>query len=229
MISLVITTYNRFETFLQKNIDKYLTNPYLSEIVIMDDCSSDYAKLVAAYSHISKIKILSQAVNQGALRNKIMACGHASGPWICLMDSDNFADVDYFVALYEEWSKHPPCESCVYAPTQAGKLNYNHLAGKTITTSNWNEIQRQEEPFVNTGNYVFHISILRYLTPILTMNTSTVYAMDVKFMNYFLIKNGIKILAVENMRYDHVVHPGSFYINTDRLSSMFNERFNWKL
>ena len=222
--SLVITTYNRFDTFLDRYLSEYLNNKYISEIVISDDCSQDYDKLIAKYSSIPKLKIIQQPQNLGALKNKIVACTHASKEWICLMDSDNFCGPDYFEALIHYWNSYSPATNIIYSPVHARpSFNFSDYIGTVVNNNNLNRVHGA---LVNLGNNVFHKSIVQHMLPILD-ETIDVYAIDVKYINYKLFKKDISLVVVPGMMYDHVVHPGSFYLNTQANSTFFDKTFNW--
>ena len=190
-LSLVITTYNRFDTFLNESLKKYLENPYINEIIISDDCSDDYDKLIANFSDNSKIIIVQQPKNIGALRNKIKACTYAKNDWICLMDSDNFCDINYFEALNKYWSTHSSSIDTIYSPMKAEpNFDYTRFIDVTFNKSNWEEMSKGDECFKNGGNYVFHKSAIEYLLPILS-DTIDTYAIDVKYWTYILFKNNL--------------------------------------
>ena len=222
--SMVITTYNRFDTFLDKHVTDYLNNKYISEIVISDDCSSDYEKLMAKYSSNPKVKIIQQPRNLGALKNKIVACTHASKEWICLMDSDNYCGPDYFEAVIEYWNTHSADKKLLYSPVKALPLfSFTNFVGVIINNKNLNT---SDGALVNLGNNVFHTSVVQHMVPILSENIE-VYAVDAKYINYTLFKKGISLVVVPNMTYNHCVHPGSFYLNTQAKSAQFDKTFNW--
>lgn len=225
-ISLVITTYNRFDTFLYKNLSYYLENPYIKEIVIYDDCSDDYYKILKYFQN-EKIKLYKQDQNVGALKNKINACQKATNDWICLMDSDNFCNITYFEALQNYWNINGTNINTIYQPEKGFPAqDFSKYIGTPLSCENWNN--NTDECLVNNGNYVFHKSIVKYVEPILNQSINT-YAIDVKYMNYYWIKNGISIVIVPKMYYDHTIHPGSLYITTCKISDKFNSEFNWKI
>jgi glycosyltransferase involved in cell wall biosynthesis len=223
--SLVITTYNRFDSFLDRYLEKYLENPYISEIIISDDCSDDYDKLIAKYGTNDKIKIYKNSSNIGALKNKCIACQKSTTDWICLMDSDNFCHKDYFEALMQYWNKDI---NTIYAPSKALPVfDYSHHIGKPININNidWNTV---DECLINTGNYIFHKSIVQFIEPIIQQQLPE-HTIDVKYMNYLWLNNGVEIVVVPNMEYLHVIHNQSYYaLCSDKLSNS-NKTFNWHI
>lgn len=229
-ISLVLTTCNRFESFLKNNIDKYLQNRYIHEIVVLDDCSADYDKLMTAYTDHPKVKVHKQPKNVGAYHNKIDAMNLASPEcdWICLMDSDNFCTPSYFEALFACWEKRGSDPNVIYCPVRAGPFDFRKWNDQTISKVNWNDAYT--DILANTGNYVFHRSIV----PIMNQHRAThsqvqPHAADAIYMNYVWVKSGCSLHVVPGMEYEHVVHPGSTYLNTQKESESFASSFDWKL
>lgn len=223
MISLVLTTYHRFDSFLSKNMEKYLTNDLFQEIVVLDDCSDDYDKLKTKYGNNDKIKIHRQPQNVGVYRNKVAAMNLASSDWICLMDSDNFCARDYFDALAAFWRTHGQDENTIYCPVRAGPFDYSKWVNTTIDKSNWNRMHEEAGILLNTGNYVFHRSIMDKL------HGSCPDACDVIYANYVWVKAGCALRVVPNMTYDHVVHDGSVYLKTQELAVDFIQKFDWNM
>jgi glycosyltransferase involved in cell wall biosynthesis len=223
-ISLALTTYNRFDTFLQKNVDKYLNNPYISEIVITDDCSDDYDKLVKKYGNIEKIKLFRNDVNMDCYRNKIITANNTTGDWICLMDSDNFCDLDYFEALFEFWNIHGKDENMVYLPSKLKPaFDFTRNNNLIIDKSNWNNYVMTECCMLNACNFVFHKSILKYQD-----DTSFDPAgIDSKFINLKWIQNGVKLAIVPNMEYEHALHDNSHYNMNVRKTEKIKETIHW--
>jgi len=227
-ISLVITTYHRFDTFLKGYLHRYLKNPYIHEIIIYDDHSSDYEKIRTEFNH-EKIKVFQQPKNVGALRNKLTAIAQASHPWICLMDSDNFCDIDYFDALHNYWQANGANPKTIYMPEQA-MPNFNFKANTVpVNRHTWNQYHRPYDVMVNTGNYVFHKDLVPYVLPIQDDDTIKGYT-EVKYMNYIWIRDAdATIKVVPNMRYQHVVHNGSLWMSTAQQCMDFNANFNWTI
>lgn len=223
IFSLVITTYNRYDTFLKINIPKYLQNPYINEIIISDDCSEDYDKLITNFND-PKIKIFKQSKNLGALCNKITACTYASSEWICLMDSDNFADIDYFEALLAYWEIHGKTIDLIYSPSKAlPSFDISDIINKVYTKHDFHTINAW---LINLGNHVFNKNIVQYVLPILDTDVNP-YALDVKYMIYNWLKNDVKITVIKNMYYSHSLHNESLWCQNSGNSEVFDKSFNW--
>ena len=96
MFSLCIPTLDRFDSFLKKNIQKYLDNELISEIIISDENGNDIKLIKENFTENSKLKLFKNEKILGPFLNKLKCCKHAKNEWIVLLDSDNFADIDYF-------------------------------------------------------------------------------------------------------------------------------------
>jgi len=48
-ITLGIPTLNRFDSFLKNNLEKYLQNKLIDEIVIVDENGQDYEKMIGLH------------------------------------------------------------------------------------------------------------------------------------------------------------------------------------
>ena len=224
--SLVITTYNNYDTFLKNTLPKYLNNPYIFEIIISDDCSDDYDKINNDYSSVSKIKLIKQPHNLGALKNKITACTYATLEWICLIDSDNYCGPDYFEALIHYWKNNSRETNIIYSPVHALPVfNFTKYIGTIFDKTYWKDI---DACLINIGNNVFHKSAVDYLIPILKQDIEA-YAVDVKYINYILFKNNLSLIVIPNMQYLHTMHDNSLYMRTASKSMEFDNTFDWIL
>jgi len=227
-ISMVITTYDRFDTFLDATLEKYISNPYLYEIVICDDCSPDYKKLIDKYGGCDKVKLYRNDERLGCFYNKLKACKHATGDWICLMDSDNVCDLNYFDALFKYWSTNTYSKDVVYCPEKAlPNFIYSSLIETPIDKTNWNDHYKGNPGgcFLNTCNNIFHKSIL-YMQDNPEINP---HGYDSLFIAYRFIKNGIKYVCVPGMTYEHRVHGGSNWVSEVGKSEKVMESFDFKL
>lgn len=230
-ISLCIPTHNRFDTFLKKNLEKFVQCKYIDEIVIVDDATDDYNKLVSVYGlNHEKIKLYRQDVNVGVFKNKVKAASLATCDWICLFDSDNYLDERYFEPLFREWEKNGADEKTIYTPSKAlpsHDLNYSDIPSRIITKQIWNTIVPKPW-YLNLGNFVFHKSFVPFLQ-IPEYHQHKCFAVDVVFMNWIGLKHDFIIKFVDDMTYDHVVHSQSTYMLTSSESNKFNNTFDWTL
>jgi len=159
-ISLCITTMNRFHSFLSTNLDKYLeflNNNIIDEIIISDENGDDYNKIQNKYKDVLQttpnFKVYKNPQILGVLKNKIKCCSYASNKYIALIDSDNFADENYFIEAKNYISKHESQFSnhIILAPSKsinhnnAPNLNYKIYEGKILKKSNIKSFLQQPE------------------------------------------------------------------------------------
>lgn len=239
MFSLCITTLNRFDNFLKKNIPKYLENDLISEIIVSDESISNDFKLLQEYfgENNSKLKLLKNEKILGPFLNKVRCCKEAKNEWIVLMDSDNFADVDYFkiAEQYIKSSQHKINEYTILSPSMASpNFDYKFLANIILTKNNIRKYYNDPmfNCFINTGNYIISKKIINnfcFEKDLDIIKSSN--ACDVKLMNtlFFEQFENLNIHVLENMKYEHVVHDESVYLKnymrTQDTINKVNDRF----
>jgi hypothetical protein len=219
-LSLCIPTMDRWD-FLRVNIPYYLENPYITEIVITDENGHDAERIRATFNN-PKIRVYVNDSCLGPFLNKRKVVSLAANPFVCLMDSDNFAPLSYFDAWAAFLCGNPPAENVIYSPfrtiPQANHegFDYSMLRGVYITRANYKyywKLISMARILYNTGNYILSKKILlttesdpdvKYL--------ETQKGPDVMFQNYSMWKNSNMIMAVvPDMDYHHIVHGGSYY------------------
>ena len=132
MFSLCIPTFDRFDSFLSKYLIKYLENEYIDEIVITDENGNDIEKIKNTFPNNSKLKLIQNDSHLGPFLNKIKVCSIAKNEWIVLMDSDNFADKDYFINAknYIDLIIGSNSKNIILAPSFARPgFNFSNLSG----------------------------------------------------------------------------------------------------
>jgi hypothetical protein len=226
-LTLCIPTMDRWD-FLKDSLPQYLFNPYISEIVICDENGHDAQKIQAAFFD-PKIRLYVNSECLGPFRNKRKAVSLASNPFVCLMDSDNFAPLSYFDA-WAAWLKGgAPSDTTVYAPyrtiPQADHegFDFSIFTGLTISRKEckylWRALALSQNVY-NTGNYIVPKRL--YTAPIddPSLNfeqLSRVKSPDVMFQNYLMwIYHNMVMVVVPGMDYHHIVHPDSYYMKNHR-------------
>ena len=101
MFSLCIPTMDRYDNFLSKYLPNYLENNMIDEIIISDENGSDIKKIKENFPNHNKLVLIQNETKLGPFLNKIKACSYAKNEWIALIDSDNFADDQYFLIAKE--------------------------------------------------------------------------------------------------------------------------------
>lgn len=237
MFSLCIPTMDRFDDFLSKSLPKYLTNELITEIIITDENGNDINKIKNTFTN-DKLKLFINEQRLGPFLNKISACSKALNEWVVLIDSDNFADDNYFnVAKDYINNKNITDKNIILAPSFAKpRFNYSHLDGFIYKKGMFDSNRKLESELIinssytpsivlmNTGNYIIN----KYLIEKLNLSNETENikmssACDVIYFNTLLFEQlDLNLHVVPNLEYDHAVHDGSIYIQTHQIFRNFN-------
>jgi len=241
-ISLCIPTMDRFDTFLQDSLDKYiefLKEGLIEEIVICDENGNDFEKINQKYSEIIndgvKLRVYKNVKRLGVFLNKIKVCKMASNDTIALIDSDNFADEKYFKVALEYLKNCTLPEYFIMTPSKGlphDGMDFSRHSNKIISKESIRNCMIQvsgpgqiwDIPFMwndnfisllNMGNYMISKKTVRDInfdSTILEKSTSC----DVMYFNMLAFKqlHGFQFHIVENLEYDHRVHEDSIQLLT---------------
>jgi hypothetical protein len=219
MFSLCIPTMDRYNDFLKNNIPKYISNDLIGEIIITDENGNDI-KLIKDNFNNDKLKLYTNDTKLGPFLNKLKCCRLAKNEWIVLIDSDNFADYDYFLLGNNYIHNNNIKKESIISPTFAKPyfdytwsnnkiLNKNNLYRHHLTNKNLIVL-------MNTGNYIINKYLIDNIyidRDIDTIEKSS--AFDVILFNTILLEQfNIDIHCIENMHYSHIVHNNSIYETT---------------
>lgn len=222
-ISLCLTTFNRVEETL-RSFQNILDDDRVSEIVIVDDCSNSeiYERLEWAIQALNgellhktiegkttpQIRLKRNDKNVGVYKNKIRSVELATNSWCIVFDSDNIIDKNYVDKLYQYfiWDNN-----CIYSPDFAmPEFDYTQFAGKIVSKENVADFTKFKmfDCWINTMNYFVNKNVF------LRADQDEVIpdAADSMYINYLLLKKGISIFTVPEMRYIHTVHQESNYV-----------------
>lgn len=232
MFSLCIPTMDRYDNFLSKYLLDYLDNELINEIIITDETGKDVEKIILNlrdHKNFNKMVLIVNDKKLGPFLNKYKACLKAKNEWIALIDSDNFADKQYFEVVKEYISTQLKGEkNIILAPSKAKpNFNYSHLAGLVYKKNNFkinNQIERANTipnntsslVLMNTGNYVLNKYLIDNLNLSNEMkNIQYSSSSDVIYFNTLLFEQlDLNLHVVPNLEYNHVVHSGSIYTQT---------------
>jgi hypothetical protein len=154
--------------------------------------------------------------------------------WVALIDSDNEVVQEYFDALYMYWNEHGTSPKQVYIPaaiesrdihsTQTTK-QLAHLSGFIVNRENWNAFLNFPNAgyCLNLGNCVFH----RTAIPDIPADVPKDVMVDCQVVNKALVEKNYELVLVPNMKYYHIVHPGSLYLTTAAEQQKFHRETNW--
>jgi glycosyltransferase involved in cell wall biosynthesis len=234
MFSLCIPTMNRFDTFLKKNLERYLQNDLIREIIIADETGADAAKIRAAFND-PRIKVYVNERRLGPFLNKHGVCKKATSEWIILMDSDNFAPAEYFTTVKNYIAKNAPAKESILAPTWAQpQFDYRHLSGHIMQRSTFHTIRAIEarvkpqhniDCIINTGNYVINKHLIDNLDLSKETDIQLFTPSDVVYMNtLFFEQFNMQFHMVPGLFYEHVVHDGSTYMQLHRQFQDFEQK-----
>lgn len=217
MITLAITTYNRSSLTIQ-SFEKVINNPLISEIVIVDDQSTEsiYQDLLKKIENIksNKIKLFRNSKNKKCFLNKIESVKKASNEWVIVFDSDNILTEDYLNSIPQNLDKN-----FFYLPSHAmcasNYLNYNKFSNTIIDKKDFKNLFCSQDIHAqclfNTGNYLVNKNT--FLEAINSeVNLLNCYAADSVYIIYLAFKNTIdfKLKVVNNMKYWHRINSKNY-------------------
>jgi|LakMenEpi03Aug12_release.lakeMendotaPanAssembly.Ray.scaffolds.fasta_scaffold59874_3 hypothetical protein len=244
MFSLCIPTIDRYHNFLKNNIPKYISNDLIEEIIITDENGNDIQHIKENFNS-NKLKLYLNDSILGPLYNKLKACSLAKNEWIALIDSDNFADIDYFQKAKEYIDSNNLTKNTIVSPS-LGKPNniytmfnnqiisldffrkvkpylFNYIQFNNVPTKN--KLQLYIICLMNTGNYIIN----KYLIDNIKIDSGDILSInkhpwDVIYLNTLLYEQfNIKFHVVKDMTYIHTEHPDSLFITTHQKYSNINE------
>ena len=102
MISVIVPVYN-VENYLSRCIDSILAQTYQNyELVLVDDGSTDESGIICdRYALQDKRIAVIHKENGGVSDARNYGLDHASGEYICFVDSDDYVGPDYLNAMIE--------------------------------------------------------------------------------------------------------------------------------
>lgn len=229
MFSLCIPTMERFDTFLKVNLLKYLDDKNIDEIIICDETGNDIDKINNFFPNNQKLRLFKNETRLGPFANKLKACSLAKNEWIALIDSDNFADTDYFTTA-KKYIENVILnqKNIILAPSKAKPIfNYSHLNGFIYKRGSFYKNKLNENKLktskntdssvlMNTGNYVIN----KYMIDNINLQSendkiSSSSSCDVIYFNTLLFEQlDLNLHVVPMLEYNHVVHDGSIYRQT---------------
>lgn len=229
---------DRYHDFLSTNLPKYISNPYIDEVIIADENGNDYNLLLEHFSNETKLKVFRNETILGPFLNKLNVLRKAKNQWIVLIDSDNFADLNYFETIHHYISTNSLHDFTVLMPSFAKpNFNYKDFENQIMTKNNIKNIEKINNLMfnclINTGNYVLNkklvdnISLEHESKEIIETSS----ACDVKYFNLLLLEQfpEIEFHVVKNLEYHHVVHANSIYLQTcikfQNTINIINNRF----
>jgi hypothetical protein len=219
-----------------------LKNEYIDEIVITDETGDDIDKIIKTFGNQTKLKLFKNETRLGPFLNKMKACSYSKNEWIALIDSDNFADENYFKIskTYLEENLLLTQKNIILSPSRANpNFDFSHLSGFVYSKGNFEknlELEKANSNIIpknasnvlmNTGNYVINKFLIDNIN--LTNESDNIKyssACDVIYFNTLLFEQSeldLNLHVVPNLEYEHVIHAGSIYTTTEKIFAFFNE------
>ncbi len=147
LVSIIVPIYNRLP-FLGQLIATLVDQNYQNtEIIIVDDGSSDgsYEWLLTEQKELAFI--LLQQPNQGAYAARNLGLTQAKGDYIAFQDSDDEWPVNHISSLVTALEKNKDIDWIF------GKIKrINHQTGETVEASNYENKAGQRHPFLSLQN-----------------------------------------------------------------------------
>lgn len=250
MFTLCIPTMDRYDKYLKHNLPKYLQNELIEEIIISDENGNDTEKIRQHFGEVKKIRININKSKQGPFMNKYICCKMAKTKWIVLIDSDNFANNDYFYKMQEFINKNTLKKYTILSPDFATDIfqwkhlskNINILNKETYQTIKQLDDQHTSSKtnvgclshLMNVGNYVMNKSIIDDI--VLAEHSEIIqnsYSFDVVlFLLLCFEQLNLDFFIVHNCHYCHESSSDSVYIQYNKICKPYaNDTYSklWSL
>lgn len=212
MISLCLTNFNRTD-LLFESFNKVISDPRITEIIIVDDCSNEeiYQTVVWHFNGVEKVKIFRNEKNLDCYRNKREAVSKSSNEWLIILDSDNIINSGYIDRIENLFIAGLNART-IYQPSFARPhFNFSKYEGLLISKSNVSKYVDDTtfQTMLNAMNYfVNRDEYLRVWDGSIDPVTS-----DSIYQNYRWLDAGNCIYVVPGLEYEHRIHNGSHYQN----------------
>jgi len=233
--TLCIPTMDRYDVFLKNYLPKYIENSLINEIIITDENGNDIDKINNSNIDKTKLKLYKNNNRLGPFMNKLTACKYSSNEWIALIDSDNFADENYFKISRDYINTISNTNYDIISPSFAQpNFDYRHLNGKIINKQNLSDIVKYDhfnkgnktgiETLMNTGNYILNKKLINEINlDNETQNIKYSSACDVIYFNTLLFEQfNLQFHIISDLSYIHNVHNDSIYMKTHHHFTDFN-------
>jgi glycosyltransferase involved in cell wall biosynthesis len=220
-ISVCIATMNRWH-YLKESLPKYIDNPHINEIVICDENGFDALQIKHHYGNCGKVKVYINDKKLGAGANKIRAVSLASNDWVALLDSDNFADVDYFTTWQAYIRAHGLDASTVYTPSvchlkeSCANFDFTKYSDQYVSKGNFQDSYRDPlwEMVLNNGNFIVNKHKYLHADPdhpsireLLGRNSP----LEAYLKAGALVAYGMKIHVIPDMKWYHGINKESVF------------------
>ena len=218
-LSICIPTWNRVEMTLNSFKEVY-NDDRVEAIIIVDDASEMhiYNKLKEECDKLSKVKLYRNLTNRDCYANKYVSISLSPTDYCIILDSDNQIDTLYLDKIFEqEWS-----EDMILAPDWA-KPTFNYTEYSDLIVSKDNLKQYIDKPMFETCLNCMNYFVNKDAYCDVWDATTDPVTSDSLFQNYNWLMSGKYIHIVHELRYNHLVHNQSHYINNVQRTGDFRE------
>jgi len=170
-VSVIIPNYNHSK-YLRRRIESVLNQSFKDfELIILDDFSSDGSQaIIEEFTDNPFVKtIIFNKKNQGsAFKQWKLGLSEATGDWIWIAESDDYADERFLEKLVDAADKHPSvglvyCDSNIAVDDVIKDETFASIKNSKLKTTRWNA-----DYFNNGVN-----EIENYLLPYGTINNTS--------------------------------------------------------
>lgn len=212
-ISLGVTTWNS-ANWIKRQFEKNyfdMSSNLIDEIVIQDDCSSDYEAL--KHHESDNVKIFKNDRNLSPLLSRKNLVNNCKNDWVLVMDSDNFLKPksDNGVDCFSVLRSIEKSNDTIYCPCFLHHQSYNDICGKLYSMEDIQKVfdDHYIPTFLNTGNFL--VPRENYLRVCEDIDPQFLhYTVDVIYFMFLWLKRGFKIQCVNEYEYDHTIRDDSF-------------------
>ena len=218
-LSICIPTWNRVEMTLNSFKEVY-NDDRVEAIIIVDDASDEhiYAKLKEECDKLSKVKLYRNLTNRDCYANKYVSISLSPTDYCIILDSDNQIDTSYLDKIFEqEWA-----EDMILAPDWA-KPTFNYTEYSDLIVSKDNLKEYIDKPMFETCLNCMNYFVNKDAYCDVWDATTDPVTSDSLFQNYNWLMSGKYIHIVYELRYNHLVHNQSHYINNVQRTGDFRE------
>jgi glycosyltransferase involved in cell wall biosynthesis len=218
-ISVAIPHYNNSE-FMKETLQYIVNDDRINEIIICDDCSTDFIKLQQLVSDLDnyKVVLMQNEKNLGCYHNKLRTVSKCNNEWAILLDSDNIINKDFVDTIFniEIWDPQvifAPMWSKTF-PGAGPNLNYSEFKGQLIDKTNY--LHRFDnivfQCLINACNYFLPVKKYSNCMNKYTYNREIIDSLDSAVLFTDWLCDNCKVLVVDGLVYSHRLHPNSNYM-----------------
>jgi glycosyltransferase involved in cell wall biosynthesis len=224
-LSICIPTWNRVDMTLNA-FAKVYDDKRVKSIIIVDDASDlhIYHELKEKTKDMKKVRLFRNLTNRDCYANKYVAVSLSLTDYCIILDSDNQIDTTYLDKIFEqEW-----LENVILAPDWAMPM-FNYTEYSNLVVSKENLSEHIDKPMFETCLNCMNYFVNKHAYCQVWDAEVDPVTSDSLFQNYNWLMSGRFIHIVDGLRYNHLVHDQSHYINNVQRTGDFREKLIEKI